>query len=51
MDSFDCQSQKIIYQFGYDLMNKILEDTKLYGKVEMSPKFEGKQMIMVIQPL
>ena len=38
-------------KLGYDLMNKILEDKKSYGKVEMSPKFEGKQMIMVIQPL
>jgi len=36
---------------GHDLMNKIKEDTKLVGKVEMEPKFDGKQMIMVIQPL
>ena len=36
---------------GHDLMNKIQEDIKLVGKVEMSPKFDGKQMIMVIQPL
>ena len=36
---------------GYNLMNKIQEDIKLVGKVEMNPKFEGKQMIMVIQPL
>ena len=36
---------------GYDLMNKIQEDIKLVGKVEMDPKFDGKQMIMVIQPL
>ena len=36
---------------GHDLMNKIQEDIKLVGKVEMNPKFEGKQMIMVIQPL
>ena len=36
---------------GHDLMNKIQEDTKAVGKVEMSPKFDGKQMIMVIQPL
>ena len=36
---------------GYDLMNKIKEDIKLVGKVEMNPKFDGKQMIMVIQPL
>ena len=36
---------------GHDLMNKIQEDIKLAGKVEMNPKFDGKQMIMVIQPL
>ena len=36
---------------GHDLMKKIIEDIKLVGKVEMNPKFEGKQMIMVIQPL
>ena len=36
---------------GSDLMNRIQEDIKSVGKVEMSPKFEGRQMIMVIQPL
>jgi len=36
---------------GNDLMNKIQEDIKLVGKVEMNPKFDGKQLIMVIQPL
>ena len=36
---------------GYNLMNKIQEDIKLVGKIEMNPKFDGKQMIMVIQPL
>ncbi len=36
---------------GHDLMNKIQEDIKLAGKVEMNPKFDGKQMIMIIQPL
>ena len=36
---------------GHDLMNKIKEDIKLVGKVEMNPKFDGKQMIMVIQPV
>ena len=36
---------------GHDLMNKIKEDIKLAGKVEMNPKFDGRQMIMVIQPL
>ncbi len=35
---------------GRDLMNRIIEDTKEVAKVETQPKFEGKQMIMVIQP-
>ena len=30
---------------------KIKEDMKDIGKVELQPKFDGKQMIMVIQPL
>ena len=33
------------------LMTKIKEDMKDIGKVELQPKFDGKQMIMVIQPL
>tara|TARA_Y100001970_G_C13787612_1_gene628603 strand:- start:15 stop:560 length:546 start_codon:yes stop_codon:yes gene_type:complete len=36
---------------GNALMDRIQEDIKAVGKVEMSPKFDGKQMIMVIQPL
>ena len=36
---------------GNKLMNKIKEDMKVIGKVELEPKFDGKQMIMVIQPL
>ena len=36
---------------GNKLMNKIKEDMKVIGKVELDPKFDGKQMIMVIQPL
>ena len=36
---------------GNDLMNRIQEDIKSVGKVEMGPKFDGKQMIMIIQPL
>jgi translation initiation factor IF-3 len=36
---------------GYDVMKKIQEDIKDNGKVELFPKFEGRQMIMVIQPL
>ena len=36
---------------GNELMIKIKDDMKDVGKVEMNPKFDGKQMIMVIQPL
>ena len=36
---------------GNKLMTKIKEDMKEIGKVELDPKFDGKQMIMVIQPL
>ena len=36
---------------GNELMIKIKEDMKEVGKVELDPKFDGKQMIMVIQPL
>tara|TARA_B100001121_G_C18435421_1_gene501229 strand:- start:175 stop:720 length:546 start_codon:yes stop_codon:yes gene_type:complete len=36
---------------GNELMAKIKEDMKEIGKVELDPKFDGKQMIMVIQPL
>ena len=36
---------------GNELMTKIKEDMKEVGKVELQPKFDGKQMIMVIKPL
>ena len=36
---------------GNELMEKIKQDMKEIGRVELQPKFEGKQMIMVIQPL
>tara|TARA_Y100000816_G_scaffold217343_1_gene162507 strand:+ start:1375 stop:1920 length:546 start_codon:yes stop_codon:yes gene_type:complete len=36
---------------GNQLMEKIKMDMQSIGKVELQPKFEGKQMIMVIQPL
>ena len=36
---------------GYDLMERIINDTSALGKVEVSPKFEGKQIIMIIQSL
>ena len=36
---------------GRELMDKIKVDMQDIGKVELPPKFDGKQMIMVIQPL
>ncbi len=36
---------------GSDLMEKIKVDMQQIGRVESEPKFDGKQMIMVIQPL
>ena len=36
---------------GNELMDRIKEDMQTIGRVELEPKFEGKQMIMVIQPL
>jgi len=36
---------------GDKLMEKIKNDMESVGRVELQPKFDGKQMIMVIQPL
>jgi len=36
---------------GNRLMDKIIQDMQNIGKVELHPKFDGKQMIMVIQPI
>ena len=36
---------------GHELMDKIKIDMEATGRVELQPKFDGKQMIMVIQPL
>jgi translation initiation factor IF-3 len=36
---------------GKELMDRIINDTSSLGKVEVEPKFEGRQIIMIIQPL
>ena len=36
---------------GKELMGRIIKDTTSLGKVEVEPKFEGRQIIMIIQPL
>ena len=38
-------------ELGKELMNKIIEEIKDIAKVESQPKFEGKQMVMIIQPI
>ena len=36
---------------GYELMQRITNDIASLGKIEVRPKFEGRQIIMIIQPL
>ena len=38
-------------ELGKDLMNRIIEETKDIAKIESKPKFEGRQMVMIIQPI
>ena len=39
------------HHLGKELLIRVQDDTKKFGKLELSPKFEGRQMTMVIQPL
>ena len=39
------------HHLGMELLERVQDDIKKYGKLELSPKFEGRQMTMVIQPL
>ena len=38
-------------ELGNKLMDRIINDTSSIGKIEVHPKFEGKQIIIIIQPL
>ncbi len=38
-------------ELGNKLMDRIIKDTASNGKIEVSPKFEGRQIIMIVQPL
>ena len=38
-------------ELGKNLMSRIQNDTKEIARVETNPKFEGRQMIMIIQPI
>jgi translation initiation factor IF-3 len=37
-------------EIGMNLMTRIAEDLDELGQVESAPKFEGRQMIMVLAP-
>ena len=37
-------------ELGTQLLNRVKEDTAKFAKVEMEPRFEGRQMIMVLAP-
>lgn len=36
---------------GRDLLERVAEDVKELGKIESMPKMEGRQMVMMINPL
>ena len=36
---------------GMELMKRIISDTASVGKVEVNPKLEGRQIVVIIQPL
>ncbi len=39
------------HHLGMELLKRVEDDLKKVGKLELRPKFEGRQMTMVIQPL
>ena len=36
---------------GHEIVQRIINDTNSIGKVEIQPRFEGRQIIMIVQPL
>jgi translation initiation factor IF-3 len=37
-------------ELGYNLLNRVKEDTGRFAKVESEPRFEGRQMVMLLAP-
>ena len=37
-------------ELGHKLLSRVKEDTAKMAKVEMEPRFEGRQMIMILAP-
>ena len=37
-------------ELGYQLLNRVRDDTQKIAKVEQEPRFEGRQVVMVLTP-
>ena len=37
-------------ELGYKLLDRVKDDTVKYAKVEQEPRFEGRQVVMVLSP-
>ena len=37
-------------ELGYKLLNRVKEDTGSFAKIESEPRFEGRQMVMMLAP-
>jgi translation initiation factor IF-3 len=37
-------------ELGYKLLNRVKDDTVKFAKVEQEPRFEGRQVVMVLAP-
>jgi translation initiation factor IF-3 len=37
-------------ELGYQLLNRVKDDTSKVAKVEQEPRFEGRQVVMVLAP-
>jgi translation initiation factor IF-3 len=37
-------------ELGFKLLDRVRDDVALMAKVEQEPKFEGRQMVMVLSP-
>lgn len=38
-------------EFGFELMQRLKEDSKEFAKVEVEPKMEGRQLMMILVPV
>jgi len=46
------RGREMVHQnLGRDLLHRVADDIKEAGKIERMPKMEGRQMVMVINPL